>query len=69
MIMCDAVKTMGIHNGVARIEFIRLLPDGSPVPSLELLLPAAAVVQIIKALQSIQQSPPSSTAGARTVSP
>jgi hypothetical protein len=54
VVVCDAVHSMGIHNGVARIAFQRLLPDGRPVPALELLLPVAAVSQIVKALQSVQ---------------
>jgi hypothetical protein len=54
VVVCDAVHSMGVHNGVARIAFQRLLSDGRPVPALELLLPVAAVTQIVKALQSVQ---------------
>ncbi len=54
VIVCDAVQSMGVHNGVARISFLRLLPDGRPLPSLELLLPTATVAQIIKTLQTVK---------------
>jgi hypothetical protein len=54
VVVCDAVHSMGVHNGVARIAFQRLLSDGRPVPALELLLPVAAVMQIVKALQTVQ---------------
>jgi hypothetical protein len=54
VIVCDAVRSMGVHNGVARITFIRLLPDGRPLPSLELLLPTATVAQIVKTLQTVK---------------
>lgn len=57
VVICDAVHSMGVHNGVARIAFQRLLSDGRPVPALELLLPVAAVTQIVKALQSVQGEP------------
>ena len=54
VVVCDAVETLGVHNGVARINFIRLLPDGKPQPSLELLLPTAVVAQMIKTLQTVK---------------
>jgi hypothetical protein len=55
VIVCDAVQTMGVHNGVARLGFVRLQPDGTAIPSLELLLPVETVAEIVKALQSVNE--------------
>ena len=41
VIFCDAVQSLGVHNGVVRVSFIRLNPEGRPVPALELMLPTA----------------------------
>jgi hypothetical protein len=53
VIFCDIVQTVGIHNGVARIRFIRLGSDGKPIPALELLLPADQAASLVTALQDI----------------
>ena len=54
VVMCDAVQSLGIHNGVARISLVRLNAGGEAVPAVELLLPNFVVAQMIKALQSIK---------------
>lgn len=54
IVVCDAIKALGVHNGVARIEFVRLLPDGTHVPSLQLLIPTAVVAQLVDTLRTIQ---------------
>ena len=53
-IFCDAVQTLGVHNGVVRITLIRLSPDGKPTPAVELLLPSSALPTLIRALQQIK---------------
>ena len=54
VIFCDAVQSIGVHNGTVRISLIRLGSDGKPVPSLELLFPTAQLPQLVKALQQIR---------------
>jgi len=54
VIFCDAVQSLGVHNGVARIVMIRLGPDGKPTPAVELLLPTAQIVTLIKTLQQVK---------------
>jgi hypothetical protein len=35
----DGISSLGIHNGVVRIQFMRLNPDGKAVPAVELNVP------------------------------
>jgi hypothetical protein len=37
----DAISALGIHNGVVRIQFMRLNVDGKAVPTVELHLPVS----------------------------
>src|SRR5208282_2847816 len=39
VIFCDTVQSAGVHNGIARISFIRLDAEGKNLPALELLIP------------------------------
>jgi hypothetical protein len=52
-IFCDTVQSVAVHNGIARITFIRLDTSGKPMPALELLMPVGQVGSLAKALQSI----------------
>jgi hypothetical protein len=54
VIFCDAVQSLGVHNGVARVALIRLSPDGKPTPAVELLLPVAQLPTLIRALQQVK---------------
>ena len=54
VIVCDAVQTLAVHNGVVRLTFARLNAEGRAIPALELLAPASVIGQIIKALQTIK---------------
>ena len=53
-IFCDAVQSLGVHNGVARISLIRLSPDGRPSPAAELMIPTPQLINLIKALQQVK---------------
>lgn len=54
VIFCDAVKTLGVHNGIVRISLIRLNPEGQPIPAVELMLPVEQLKNLIKALQQVK---------------
>lgn len=49
----DTVRAVGVHNGVLRIEFIRLNASGNPVPALELVMPAGQASALAKAIGGI----------------
>jgi len=53
-ILVDGVSSIAIHNGVARVQFMRLGLDGQPTDSHEVLIPMGAVPSIIEALQKLQ---------------
>jgi hypothetical protein len=53
VIFCDTVQSLGVHNGVARISFIRLDADGKPIPALDLLLPVAQAEDFVRTLSTI----------------
>lgn len=52
--LVDGVSSIAIHNGVARVQFMRLGLDGQPNDSHEVLIPMGAVPSIIEALQKLQ---------------
>jgi hypothetical protein len=54
VVFCDAVQTLGVHNGVVRVSLIRLGPDGRPTPAIELLLPVPQLQTLIRALQQVK---------------
>jgi hypothetical protein len=54
-ILCDAVQSVAIHNGVARIRLMRLDADGHAQPVLELHMPVGQVGTLAKAAQSAMQ--------------
>jgi hypothetical protein len=37
----DGISSLGIHNGVVRIQFMRLDPDGRAVPAVEINVPVS----------------------------
>jgi hypothetical protein len=53
-ILCDAVQSLAVHNGVVRIVFSRLTPQGDGVAALELLLPIATLPSVLAVLQSVR---------------
>ena len=49
--LVDGVSAIAVHNGVARIQFMRLNVEGKPEPSLELAVPVPQVRSIMEAFQ------------------
>ena len=54
ILLVDGVSSIAIHNGVARVQFMRLDLDGRPTDSHEVLIPMGAVQSIIEALHKLQ---------------
>lgn len=52
-LLVDGVSAIAIHNGVARVQFMRLGLDGNPTNSHEVLIPLGAVKSVVEALQKI----------------
>jgi hypothetical protein len=52
-LLVDGVSAIAIHNGVARIQFMRIGLDGRPINSHEIMIPISAVTSIIEALQKV----------------
>ena len=46
----DGIRSIGVHNGVARIQFFKLDPDGKAQSALELLLPSNQVKGVLDGL-------------------
>ena len=54
VVLCDAIQSLAVHNGVARLTLTRLAADGRAAPALELLLPLPVISQIVEALKSVE---------------
>jgi hypothetical protein len=52
-ILVDGIKTIAIHNDVARIQFMQLGNDGRPEDAVLLLVPLKQLPHITEALKSI----------------
>ena len=52
-ILADGVNALAVHNGIARVQFMRLGIDGKPQPVVELGLPVNGVKSIIEALRKV----------------
>ena len=50
-ILADGVNALAVHNGVARVQFMRLGIDGRPLPVAELHVPVSALKSIMEALR------------------
>jgi hypothetical protein len=46
----DGISSLGIHNGVVRIQFIRLNTEGKAVPSVELNIPLSQLRTLAETL-------------------
>jgi len=51
--LVDGISAIAIHNGVVRIQFMRLGMDGKPVPNVELQVPAGSLKFVIEALKKV----------------
>ena len=52
--MVDGIQSVAIHNGVARVVFMRLDTDGKPLPSVELNIPLNQMASITQALSKVK---------------
>lgn len=52
--MVDGIQSVAIHNGVARIVFMRLDTNGKPLPSVELNVPMNQMPSITQALGKVK---------------
>ena len=51
--LVDGVSAVGIHNGVARVQFMRLNVDGKPEPTVELAVPVPQLRSILDAFVKV----------------
>lgn len=49
--LVDGVSTIAIHNGVVRVQFMRIGMNGKPVPSVELQVPVASMKSVAEAFK------------------
>ena len=54
-ILVDGIASMGVHNGVVRIAFFRLLPDERKEIVLGLQIPQNQVGSIIEGLSKVRR--------------
>ncbi len=52
-LLVDGVGAIAIHNGVARVQFMRLGLDGKQTNSHEVLIPLSVVTSVLEALKKI----------------
>ncbi len=52
--MVDGIQSVAIHNGVARIVFMRLDTSGKPLPTVELNVPMNQIPSITQALGKVK---------------
>jgi hypothetical protein len=52
----DGISSLGIHNGVVRIQFMRLNTDGKAVPALEIHVPASQIKQLADTLAGLAKT-------------
>jgi|TARA_R110001583_G_scaffold195427_1_gene373256 hypothetical protein len=52
--MVDGIQSVAIHNGVARIVFMRLDTNGKPLPTVELNVPMNQMSSITQALGKVK---------------
>lgn len=49
--LVDGISTIAIHNGVVRIQFMRIGMNGGPVPSVELHVPVTTMKSVVDAFK------------------
>lgn len=52
--LVDGIQSVSIHNGIARVVFMRLDTNGKPLPSVELNIPMNQVSSITTALSKVK---------------
>jgi hypothetical protein len=53
--LVDGIKSIAIHNDVARIQFMQLGNDGRPEDALVVLVPMKQVPQLSEALKNLRK--------------
>ncbi|OGR06880.1 MAG: hypothetical protein A2511_17525 [Deltaproteobacteria bacterium RIFOXYD12_FULL_50_9] len=48
--LVDGISSIAIHNGVVRVQFMRLGMDGKPQPTVELHIPVTSIKSVMEAL-------------------
>jgi len=54
--LVDGVSALGVHNGVARVQFMKLNVDGKPETALELAVPVPQLKAIVEAFTKALRS-------------
>ena len=49
--LIDGLQALAMHNGVARIMFMKMNMAGQPVPEVQLMIPLDQMKEIIEGLQ------------------
>jgi len=49
----DGISSLGIHNGVVRIQFMRLNTDGKAIPAVELNVPVSQIKAMGETLSKV----------------
>lgn len=65
----DGIKTIAIHNDVARIQFMQLDYQGNPQEEICLLVPMGQVKSMAEALQKLAAHAPAGVPAAPAASP
>lgn len=52
---CDGAHEIAVHNGVARVTFMRLDGAGKPVPTVEIAIPVSQLGAVMKAIAGVRQ--------------
>ena len=51
--LVDGISAIAIHNGVVRVQFMRLGMDGKPRPIVELQVPTTSMKSVVEALKKV----------------
>jgi signal transduction histidine kinase len=51
--LVDGIHAIAIHNGVVRLQFMRLAMNGTPSPSVELHVPVTSMRSVVEALKKV----------------
>lgn len=53
-LVVDGIQSVAVHNGIARVLFMRLDVDGKPLPAVELNIPMNQMKAISQALGKVK---------------
>ena len=53
-VLVDGIQSIGVHNGIARITFMRLGTDGRPAPVIDLCIPVNQAMAISQGISKIK---------------